>query len=151
VRNLYSIFHSCSVITVTTNIYIFDTSGYWFRLCRAIIRPTQKQVWNTLCMHIPTGVSDIKIRNLHIGWQKHIQSQERCVLKVAPQYLLTYCCNFAPKHKSSFFHYLVARDTKPHVSLSLDMDHLAYFCRVIYDLKEKRRYWKLKEEALDRT
>jgi hypothetical protein len=24
-------------------------------------------------------------------------------------------------------------------------------CLIIYDLKEKRRYWKLKEEALDRT
>jgi hypothetical protein len=30
----HTTFHSCSVITVTTNIYIFDTIGYRFQLYR---------------------------------------------------------------------------------------------------------------------
>jgi hypothetical protein len=29
---MHSIFHFCSVITVTNNIYIFDTLGYRFQL-----------------------------------------------------------------------------------------------------------------------
>ena len=51
-----SIFQYCSVITVTTNIYIFDTSGYRFQFYRAIIRPIQ-QLWKSNSMRFVKGIT----------------------------------------------------------------------------------------------
>jgi hypothetical protein len=51
---MQGICHSLSVITVTTNICIFNTLGYRFQLYRAIIRPVQN------CEN-QTGMSNIKV------------------------------------------------------------------------------------------